>query len=261
MSLFGAKKTSTFQKAAERARKMTQDPFGSPSINESASSGIESQRTIARDLQDLDGTATTSEIAREGENDFLGRPVVLPREVYNEAARAHNQELRDMGRQSQEIPTEHGGSSIDDEGNLVYKPPRVYTIPNSADSTRTRYRSRSVDSQESSRLSSPPPTTSYGGSQISFPEVTPRQSTRYEGSIVGFPPSALPQDPFSVPRSSAGIIAHRYIQSEENASQYAQKGVKEEGVDETLKGYTPILRKFEVSDGSDSEDEAMMEVE
>jgi len=39
----------------------------------------------------------------------------------------------------------------------------------------TRYRSRSVGSQESSRLSSPPPTTNYGGSDISFPSQTLRE--------------------------------------------------------------------------------------
>jgi len=40
MSLFGAKKTSTFQKAAERARKMAEKPSGSISASESESSGI-----------------------------------------------------------------------------------------------------------------------------------------------------------------------------------------------------------------------------
>jgi hypothetical protein len=152
------------------------------------------------------------------------------------------------------VSTVHGGSSVDEEGNQVYKQPRVYTIP----STRSgRQRSRSLDSQESSRLSSPPPTTTttdYGGSEISFPKQT--QSTKYEGSIVGFPPSAIPQDPFSTPRASAGIIARRYIQSEEDASQYAEE--KEGGMEETRKVYTPIPRKFEISD---SEDEAMTEVE
>jgi len=40
MSLFGAKKTSTFQKAAERARKMEETPSGPISTSESVSSGI-----------------------------------------------------------------------------------------------------------------------------------------------------------------------------------------------------------------------------
>jgi len=130
----------------------------------------------------------------------------------------------------------------------------------------TRYESKSVDSQESSRLSSPPPTTSYGGSEISFPSQTPRETvlsplpaTNYsEGSLLGLPPSALPQDPFSTPRASAGIIARRYTQSEENTSQHAEK---EGGMEETRKVYTPIARKFEVSDSSDNEDDMMTEVE
>ena len=108
---------------------------------------------------------------------------------------------------------------------------------------------------------SPPPTTSYGGSEVSFPSQTPRErvdtplpSTNYEGSLLGLPPSALPQDPFSTPRASAGIIARRYIQSEENTSKNAEE---EGGMEETRKVYTPIPRKFEVSDSSDNEDDAM----
>jgi len=80
----------------------------------------------------------------------------------------------------------------------------------------------------------------------------------YEGSLLGLPPSALPQDPFSTPRASAGIIARRYIQSEENATQYAEE---EGGMEETWRVHTPIPRKFEVSDSSDSEDDMMTEVE
>jgi len=102
----------------------------------------------------------------------------------------------------------------------------------------------------------------YGGSEISFPSQTPREkvlsplpTTNYEGSLLGLPPSALPQDPFLTPRASAGIIARRYIQSEENTSQHAEKM---EGMEETLTVYTPIPRKFEISDSSD---EAMTELE
>jgi len=112
---------------------------------------------------------------------------------------------------------------------------------------------------------SPPPTTDHGGSEISFPSHTPRErvlsplpTTNYEGSLLGLPLSALPQDPFSTPRVSAGIIARRYIQSEENTSQHAEN---EGGMEETQKVYTPIPRKFEVSDSSDNEDDTMTEVE
>jgi len=122
-------------------------------------------------------------------------------------------------------------------------------------------------SDDSSELS-PPPTTNYGGSEISFPSQTPREevlsplpSTVYEGSLMGLPLSALnalSEDPFSTPRASAGIIARRYIQSEENASQCAEK---EGGMEETLRAHTPIPRKFEVSDSSDNEDDMMTELE
>jgi len=64
--------------------------------------------------------------------------------------------------------------------------------------------------------------------------------------------------PFLTPRASAGIIARRYIQSEENASQHATMESEDDGMEETQKVYTPISRKFEISD---SKDEAMMEVE
>jgi len=72
MSLFGAKKTTTFQKALERA-KNAESSMQSGS-EKSVSSGIGAQMKIARDLQDQDpdGTATTSEIAREELGEYLG---------------------------------------------------------------------------------------------------------------------------------------------------------------------------------------------
>jgi len=70
MSLFGAKKTSTFQKATERMEKF---------IDESSSAGYESSG-IGELLgerkgplaTDPDGTATTSKIAPEELGDHLG---------------------------------------------------------------------------------------------------------------------------------------------------------------------------------------------
>jgi len=192
---------------------MTGTSFGTPFVDESVSSGIGAQMIIARDLQDPD-EVTTSEPAGEDVNDCLGGPEILPRGVYNETARMHNQEAREIGHPSQIVSTVHGRSSVDEEGNLVYKQPKIYTIPDSTRSTRMRVRSKSVDSQESSRLSSPPPITSYGGSEISFPSQTPVERvvfspsvTIYEGSLLGLPASAIPQDPFSTARASAGIIA------------------------------------------------------
>jgi hypothetical protein len=97
MSLFGAKK-STFQKAKERLdKKMAEDSL---SGSEAPTSGIrevlDRHNAIIGRL-DPDGTATTSDIAQEPADDGLGGPVVLPREVYNEAARMHNQEARERG--------------------------------------------------------------------------------------------------------------------------------------------------------------------
>jgi len=105
----------------------------------------------------------------------------------------------------------------------------------------TRHRSRSVDSM-SSELSSPPPTTVYGG------------------SILAMPPSAISQDPFATPRTSGiSIVAARYIQSEENTNRQAASSEEEEGGEaETVKISTPIPRKFKISD---SEDDAMTEVD
>jgi len=142
MSLFEAKKTSTFQKAAERARKM-EAIENSPS-NESVSSGIGAQMRIARDLQrDPDGTATTSEIAQEPAEDCLGGPLVLPWEGFNETVRMHNQKAKDMGHLSQILSTVHGGGSLDEEGNRVYKQPRVYKIPSDSQQPESKTRQRS----------------------------------------------------------------------------------------------------------------------
>jgi len=115
-----------------------------------------------------------------------------------------------------------------------------------------------VQSDYGSLLSSPP-ITSYGGSDIAFPTRT--QSTVYEGSVKAFPPSTIPQDSFSVPRASAGIIARRYHQSEEITSQPEEKMEKEGGVGDAVKSYTPIPRKFEVSNDSEAEDNTMREVQ
>jgi len=72
MSLFGAKKTTTFQKASERAKK-AESSMESGS-EKSVSSGIGAQMKIARDLQnqESDGTASTPDVAREELGDHLG---------------------------------------------------------------------------------------------------------------------------------------------------------------------------------------------
>ena len=78
---------------------------------------------------DPDGTATTSEIAREEFRENIGEALVLPREIYNEVARVHNQEAREIGHLSQQVSTVHGESSVDEERKLVFKQRKVYTIP------------------------------------------------------------------------------------------------------------------------------------
>jgi len=249
MSLFGAKKSTTFQAAKERmdkyekAAKAIADSLGSST--ESVSSGIGAQMEIARDLRDPDGTATTSEIAaaieEQNDNDEGVQPpaITLPRDVFNQAVRIHNQQARDEGHLSQMVSPAYSVNR-DYDGNKFEKA-TVHTI-----------------SDDSSVLSSPPETTDYGGSEISFPKQT--QSTKYEGSLRAFPPSAIPEDPFSTPRTSGrSILAARYIQSEEDTGENAASSEEEEGgVAETVKSRTPIPRKFELSD---SEDDAMTEVE
>jgi len=108
MSLFGAKRSLTslkdsLKKAKENldARMAEESTSGVPS----ESSGIGKQMRIARDLEDPDGTATTSEIFREEVGEYLGKgqpeAVVLPREVYNMEVRIHNAEVRAAGHPRQ----------------------------------------------------------------------------------------------------------------------------------------------------------------
>jgi len=261
MSLFGAKKQLNLKESLKKAKENLEEKMSSAqsTVTTTTSSGIgaileqQNEQVIGSLPTDPDGTATTSEIAREELGDYLGvqpAAVTLTREQYNQGVRIHNAEVRAEGHPSQVIePIWRENSVIDEYGN------------------RRKHDVHTVSSDDSSELS-PPPTTSYGGSEISFPSQTPRErvqsplpSTNYEGSLMGLPPSALNtllEDPFSVPRASAGIIARRYIQSEENTSQNAEE---EGGMEETRKVYTPIPRKFEVSDSSDNEEDMMTEVE
>jgi len=248
MSLFGAKK-STFQKAKERLdKKMAKESLsGSEAPTSGIGAVLDRHNAITGSFVDPDGTATTSEIAREEcekDQQLVEQPeaVTLPREVFNQAVRIHNKEARESGHPSQVIEPVWGPSKRDKYGRPLEG--KVHTISSDDDSSL-----------------SPPPTTSYRGSEIQFPERTQStQSTKYDGSIVGFPPSAIPEDPFLTPRTSGkSILAARYIQSEEDTEKQAASSDEEEGgVAETMKIGTPILRKFEISE---SEDEAMTEVE
>jgi hypothetical protein len=105
MSLFGAaKKTSTFQRAKERLEKMekeeerkTRESTPAESFSTEESSHIGAQLDfLGRGQLDPDGTATTSEIAREGLDEDLREvqqaAVVLTREQYNQGTGTHNDE-------------------------------------------------------------------------------------------------------------------------------------------------------------------------
>jgi len=258
MSLFGAKKQPSLKETLKKAKENLEEKMSSAQSTVTTSSGIgevlDKHNEITGSLPtDPDGTAKTSEIAREELGDYLGvqqAAVTLTREQFNQGVRIHNAEAVAEGHLSQIIELIWNENSVIDEyGNRRDHP--VHTISSDDDSSL-----------------SPPPTMNYGGSEVSFPSQTPRERVQsplpamtYEGSIMGLPLSvlnALSEDPFSIPRASVGIIARRYIQSEENASQGAEK---EGGMEETRKVYTSILRKFEVSDSSDNEDDTMTEVE
>jgi len=239
MSLFGAKKQPPpLKELLGRAK----ENFEKRMAKESTSGA---SVTCSSHIGDLIEKSTSPE------PDAMGGPVVLPRAVYNEMVRMHNDEAKQQGLLSQIISTVHGGSSMDEEGNLVSKQPRVYTILSEVGSSllpppMTNYGGSEIsfpsqtarDNDDLSELS-PPPSTSYGGSDISFPSETPGHramsplpAMNYEGSLLGLPLSALPEDPFSTPKASAGLILQRYIQSEENTSQHA---TKEGGMEETWK--------------------------
>jgi len=248
MSLFGAaRKSTTFQKAKERLDKAMAESSGTEHTDSSSGIGKQLEKMGRAEGTDPNGTAMTSEIAMEGREEegqaVALDAVTLPREVYNRIIYDNNRKARESGHPSQVM-----------EPVLGLAPCDKYRIRFSQ-----MDRAQTISSDDSSELSSPPPITNYGGSEVQFPSQTPRSrrdtprpSTNYEGSVLVFPPSALPMDPFSTPRASTGIIAQRYIQSEENTSQHAEQ---EGGMEETRKVYTPILRKFEISDDSDASDE------
>jgi len=266
MSLFGARKKSTFQKAKERAEKLEREKEASSGASVTSSSHIGELLDKITGPLTQDGPATEISCERCDLEQ-------MERELHGDS---EYERLRDEEKQ-EEFEAGLCCARIEDdlrkrESSQATSRVESGQLPSDLDEIRqysdltgatgvtgiTRY----VD--DGSELSSPP-VTSYGGGEISFPLQTPRErvvsplpSTNYEGSLLGLPPSALPHDPFSTPRASAGIIARRYIQSEENISQHAEE---EGGMEETRKVYTPIPRKFEVSDDSDEEDDTMTEVE
>jgi len=265
MSLFGARKTSTFQKAKERAEKMEREEKARSTASVTSSSHIGGL------IDKIIGSVSDDgEIASE-RNDLEQ----MERDLHRDS---EYERLRDEEKK-EEVEAGLRYAGIEDDLRRRENSQATWRVesgqlPSNLDDMRaysgltgktgvtgiTRY-----EGDDSSELSPPPTTTNYRGSEISFPSQTPTEmvlsplpSTNYEGSLRGLPPSALPADPFSTPRASAGILARKYIQSEENVS---QDGENEGGMEETRKVYTPIPRKFEVSDSSDNEDDMMTEVE
>jgi len=265
MSLFGAKKsmTSLSESLAKGKENLQRRETMSPSVVSKESSHIGGLLDKITGPSTAEGTVTDPEVAQE-EREFFGTAEYerLRAEEKNDEFEygVHKARIADDLRRAEDSQA----TSRVGTGQLPSNLSDMTAYSNLTGKTGvtgiTRY-----SSDDSSELS-PPPTTNYGGSEISFPSQTPRERvlspapvTIYsEGSLLGLPPSALPQDPFSTPRASVRIITRRYIQSEENATQYAKE---EGGMEETLRVHTPIPRKFEVSDSSDSEDDKMTEVE
>jgi len=270
MSLFGAKRQLNLKESLKKAKENLEEKLSSAQSTVTTSSGIgailEQQLDKITGPLDEDGTVTNSEVARE-EREFFGTAEYerLRAEEKNDEFEygVHKARIEDELRRAE-------GSQATSRVDTGQLPSDLNDMRAYSDLTgKTGVTGITRDgSDDSSELSSPPPTTNYGGSEISFPSQTPRErvitplpSTNYEGSLKGLPLSALnafTENPFSTPRASAGIIARRYIQSEENTTQDAEE---EGGMEETRTVHTPIPRKFEISDSSDNEDDMMTEVE
>jgi len=167
MGLFGAKKpVSSLRDQLLRAKENLQHREKSPSsVVTSESSHIGQQLDMIRkENPDLEGTVTTSVIVREELGDSLGGPEVPTRDVINEVAKMHNNQAADTGWYSQIVPLVHR-RSVDTIGNQRDRTPALMMI--------------SSDTGDSSELSQPP-TTDYGGFDISFPQQTRQESSKYE---------------------------------------------------------------------------------
>jgi hypothetical protein len=254
MSLFGARKTSTFSRLKERPdKKMAEESTGE---SNASSSGIRALLNTKLDMitgrlaTDSEGVATKLEITHElSELDREDQMKLFHGSQEDESLRAgEEQDTIEIGRHqarieddlrrcenSQRTPRQESRSLPSDLEDM-----RAYSDLTGKTGVTgvTRHRSRSVGST-GSELSSLPPSTVYGG------------------SILAMPQSTISQDPFSTPRASTGIIARRCIPSGENTSQNATEQEKEGGMEETRKVCTTSSRKFEISDSSDNEDDAM----
>jgi len=222
MSLFGARKTSTFQRAKERAEKLEREKEASSEASVTSSSHI--GRLLDKVMGPVSDQSQKS-VMVDSKAEFLERQYHGTQE-YERLEEEEKPEMFEYGLRKARIEDDlrrredSQATSRVESGQLPSDLDEMRTHSELTGKTGvtgiTRY-----GTDESSDLSSPP-VTNYGGSEVSFPSQTPRQSTEYEGSIVGFPPSAIPQDPFTTPRASGkSILAKRYNQSEEDTSMNA----------------------------------------
>jgi hypothetical protein len=258
MSLFGAIKALNLGQSLKKAKKNFEDRMSSEidSVVAMESSHIGGQlyqvAGKAPFSRDDGGVATTSEIAhklsqlnwQDQLRGLYGTPEfeILKEQTEKERFEtgSHRECIEDDLRRfedSEATSSQESGwlhSDLDDM--------RLYSdrTGKTGVSGITRFACENKDGRMSSELSSPPLTTEYGR------------------SIDAMPPSALPLDRFSTPRVSAGTIARKYIQAEDNTSQHAER---EEGMEETRKVATPIPRTFDISDSSEDEDDAITEVD
>jgi len=160
MSLFGAKKQEPLKDILKRAKENFEEKMSTISAASATSSSHIGDLIKDREgplPTDPDGTATTSEIAREELGDYLGEsqlePVTVSRELFNQGVQVHNAEMRARGHPSQMLKPVLPVNA-DEDGNRLGEVD-IHTI-----------------SSDDSSLS-PPPTTVYGGSSIQFPSQTP----------------------------------------------------------------------------------------
>jgi len=196
MSLFGAKRQLNLKESLEKAKKNLEGKESSARSTTTTSSGIGA--ILEQQLDRITGPVSHDGTAIESERDDLEK---MERELHGDS---EYERLRDEEKKEE---FEYGAykARIEDELRRAedsQATSRVDTgqLPSDLDDMRaysdltgktgvtgiTRY-----GSDHSSELSSPPPTTSYGGSEISFPSQTPRErvqsprpSTNYEGSLL-----------------------------------------------------------------------------
>jgi len=190
MSLFGAKKSvASLKESLARAKEnLQQRETKSPSVASEESSHIGQLLDKITGPLTTEGTVTNSEVARE-EPKFFGTEEYerLWAEEKNDEFEygVHKARIEDDLRRAEDsqATSRVGTGQLPSDLNDM----KAYSDLTGKTGVTgiTRY-----GSDDSSELS-PPPTTNYGGSEISFPSQTPRErvstplpSTTYEGSLM-----------------------------------------------------------------------------